>query len=88
MASPVEGPKDPQEKTQGPGDPHTQSQECYHRPRPPKTQIFRAVGRCTDQSVPLAHQLVGEVSTQLAPRYPGLGMGPESAQVSGHWALR
>ena len=41
-----------------------------------------------DNWVPLGDQLVGEVSTMLAPRYPGSGMGAESAQVSAHWALR
>ena len=41
-----------------------------------------------DNWVPLGDQLVGEVSTQLAPGYPGSGMGAESAQVSAHWALQ
>ena len=41
-----------------------------------------------DNSVPLGDQLVGEVSTMLAPRYPGSWMGAESAQVSAHWALQ
>ena len=41
-----------------------------------------------DNWVLLGDQLVGEVSTMLAPRYPGSGMGAESAQVSAHWALQ
>ena len=41
-----------------------------------------------DNSVLLGDQLVGEVSTMLAPRYPGSGMGTESAQVNAHWSLQ
>ena len=41
-----------------------------------------------DNSVLLGDQLVGEVSTMLAPWYPEFGMGAESAKVSAHWALQ
>ena len=87
MASPAERGKDPQENAQGPGDPHTQSQECYYRPCPPNPQIIRAAWRCRDNSVMLGDQLVGEVSTMVAPPYPGSGKGTESSQVNAHWSL-